>query len=210
MSVVEVPIYVSENILKVWTATFFSKKYMWNFGNHYCEVIMGALESQITSLTIVYSIVHSAADQRNHQSSAPLTFVRGIHWWSVNSMQKGPVTRKTFPFDDVIMISVPADGLITLSPSAEIFRHTKYIHKCIAPSCLFSTQVRGDGTWPLITHLFPLISRFYVTTYQWKLHLFMNIIAIYLVGCIFLSTFLSISGVCHGFIMGGMWVSNSL
>ena len=48
--------------------------------------------------------VCSAADQRKHQSSASLGFVRGIHRWPVNSLHKGPVTRKMFPFDDVIMI----------------------------------------------------------------------------------------------------------
>ena len=36
-------------------------------------------------------------------NSMPLAFVRGIHWWPVNSPHKGPVTRKKFPFDDVIM-----------------------------------------------------------------------------------------------------------
>ena len=64
---------------------------------------MSAMTSQITSLTIVYSNVYSGADQREHQSSASLAFVRGIHWWPVNSPQKGPVTRKMFPFDDIIM-----------------------------------------------------------------------------------------------------------
>ena len=39
---------------------------------------MGAMTSQITSLTIVYSAVYSGADQRKHQSSASLAFVRGI------------------------------------------------------------------------------------------------------------------------------------
>ena len=46
---------------------------------HYCDVIMDAMASQITSLTIVYSTVYSGADQRKHQSSALLAFVRGIH-----------------------------------------------------------------------------------------------------------------------------------
>ena len=64
---------------------------------------MGAMASQITSLTIVYSAVYSGAGQRKHQSSASLAFVRGIHRWPVNSPHKGPVTRKMFPFDDVIM-----------------------------------------------------------------------------------------------------------
>ena len=40
--------------------------------HHYCDAIMGAMASQITSLTIVYSTVHSGTDQRKHQSSAPL------------------------------------------------------------------------------------------------------------------------------------------
>ena len=46
---------------------------------HYNDVIMGTIASQITSLTIVYSIVYSDADQRKHQSSASLAFVRWIH-----------------------------------------------------------------------------------------------------------------------------------
>ena len=66
-------------------------------GRHYDDVTMSLMASQITSLTIVYSAVYSGADQRKHQSSASLAFVRGIH--------KGPVTWKMFPFDDVIMIS---------------------------------------------------------------------------------------------------------
>ena len=70
---------------------------------HYDDVIMGAIASQITSLTIVYSTVYSGADQSKHQSSASLALVRGIHRGPVNSPHKWPVTRKMFPFDDVIM-----------------------------------------------------------------------------------------------------------
>ena len=70
---------------------------------HYGDVIMGAIASQITSLTIVYSTVYSDVDQRKHQSSASLAFVRGIHRRPVNSPHKWPVKRKIFPFDDVIM-----------------------------------------------------------------------------------------------------------
>ena len=66
---------------------------------------MGAMASQITSLTIVYSTVYSGADQRKHQSSASLALVRGIHQGPVNSPHKRPVTRKMFPFDDVTMIT---------------------------------------------------------------------------------------------------------
>ena len=71
--------------------------------NHYSDVKMGAIASQITSVTIVYSTIYSGADQRKHESPASLGFVQGIHRWPVNSPHKGPVTRKMIPFDDVIM-----------------------------------------------------------------------------------------------------------
>ena len=47
--------------------------------HHYIDVIMSSMAFQITSLTIVYSSVYSGADQRKHQSSASLAFVRGIY-----------------------------------------------------------------------------------------------------------------------------------
>ena len=63
---------------------------------HYNDVTMGSMASQITSLTIVYSAVYWSADQRKHQSSASLAFVRGIHRGPVNSPHKWQVTRKMF------------------------------------------------------------------------------------------------------------------
>ena len=53
---------------------------------HYGDAIMSTMASQVTSLTIVYSTVYSGADQRSHH--------------------KGLVTRKMFPFYDVIMIHI--------------------------------------------------------------------------------------------------------
>ena len=70
---------------------------------HYSEVKMDMMASQITSITIVFSTVYSDADQRKFQSSASLAFVRGNHRGPVNSPHKGPVARKMFQFDDVIM-----------------------------------------------------------------------------------------------------------
>ena len=64
---------------------------------------MTMLASQITSLMVVYSIVYLGVNQRKHQSSASLAFVREIHRGPVNFPHKWPVTRKMFPFDDVIM-----------------------------------------------------------------------------------------------------------
>ena len=72
--------------------------------NHYDDDIMSAIASRITSLTTVYLIVYSRADQRKHQSPASLAFVPGIHRRPVNSPHKGPVTQRMVPFDDVIMI----------------------------------------------------------------------------------------------------------
>ena len=65
---------------------------------HYSDVIMSAMVSDIAGVSIVGSTrtVCSGADQRKHQSSASLVFVRGIHRW--------PVSRIVLPFDDVIIV----------------------------------------------------------------------------------------------------------
>ena len=65
---------------------------------------MSAMASLITGVSIVYSTVCSDADQRKHQSSASLAFVKGIPQWPGNSPHKGPGTRKLFSFDDIIMV----------------------------------------------------------------------------------------------------------
>ena len=107
---------------------------------HYNDVIIGAMASQITSLTIVYSTVYSDADQRQHESSASLAFVRGIHRWPVNSPHNWRVTRKIFPFDDVIMgtwLWKWSSRKITLWPLAAFprrlqvrFNHTRRLRQC--------------------------------------------------------------------------------
>ena len=77
---------------------------------HYGDVIMGAIASQIPSLTIVYLTVYLDANQRKHQISASLAFVRGSHRWPVNFQHKWPVTWKMFQFHDVIMHEPTSDG----------------------------------------------------------------------------------------------------
>ena len=67
---------VSEN--SVFTVNHTS---LYFFHTHYCDVVMGVIASQITSLAIVHLTVYSDVDQRKHQSSASLAFVRGIHRW---------------------------------------------------------------------------------------------------------------------------------
>ena len=99
---------------------------------HHSYVIMSAMASQITSLTIVYSIADWGADQRKHQSSASLAFVRGIHRWPVNSPHKEPVTRKLFPFDDVNMIVMKNSGFDKYSYDKSCLTHVMLV-KCNLP-----------------------------------------------------------------------------
>ena len=89
----------------IWYGLGLREEYSFHWGNlyNYGDVIMSAMASQITSLLIVYSTVYSSADQRKDQSSASLAFVLRIHQWPVNSRHKGPVTRKQFLFDYIIM-----------------------------------------------------------------------------------------------------------
>ena len=47
--------------------------------SHYSDVIIRAMASQITGVSIVCSALWSGADQTKHQSTASLAFVRGIH-----------------------------------------------------------------------------------------------------------------------------------
>ena len=65
---------------------------------HHDDVIMSSMASQITSLT--NCLLNRLFGRRSKKTIA---FVWGIHWWPTNSPHKGLVTRKLFPFDDVIM-----------------------------------------------------------------------------------------------------------
>ena len=58
---------------------------------------MSAMASQITGVSIVY---WTADESNKHQSSASLALIDRL---PVDAPHKGPVTRKMFPFDDVIM-----------------------------------------------------------------------------------------------------------
>ena len=140
--------------------TFCSKRYsmmateLWG---HYCYVIMGANASQITSLTVVYSTVYSGADQRKHKSSTSLAFVRGIHRIPMNSPHKWQVTRKMFPFDDVIMRYGLPRCYGTPMPGVT-YRHHTLDHPCPRRTCteIHSTCPRRvlyrRGTWRFHIH----------------------------------------------------------
>ena len=67
------------------------------------DVIMNAMVSHITSVSMVCSTVCSGTDQRKHQSSASLAFMRGIHWWPVDSPHKGPVNQSINQSNPVLL-----------------------------------------------------------------------------------------------------------
>ena len=77
---------------------------------HYSDVIMGAMAPQIASLTIVYWTVYSGVNQRKHQSSASLAFLRGSHRGPVNSPHKWPVYKRGIYFH--VMMSWCSSDLV--------------------------------------------------------------------------------------------------
>ena len=112
----------------------------------------GAVASQITSLTMVYSTVHSDADQRKHQSSSSLASVRGIHRGPVNSPHERPVM---FPFDDVIMIfsGLNASKTQLLLHIIMSSYHINGVSNHRQFHCLFSgsgLQQRENQSWALL------------------------------------------------------------
>ena len=72
---------------------------------HYGGAITGAIASQITSLAIVYSAFYSGADQRKTSKLRVTGLCAGNSPGNGEFPHKWPVTRKMFPFDDVIVYS---------------------------------------------------------------------------------------------------------
>ena len=121
----------------------------------------------VTSLTVVYSTVYSDADQRKYQSSTSLAFVRRIH----RGPHKWSVTRKMFPFDDVIMMQYTHVVVFT-----EVVLHNKhnlvrqnakkrkqYLYSCDMFPCL--VQRKANNIY-IVTTCFPCL----VQHYLWKYH----------------------------------------
>ena len=108
---------------------------------------MGAMVSQIVRCTIVYSTVYSGAEKGKHQSSASRAFV----WWPVNSPHKWPVTRKMFPFDDVIMRhNIPSyctQPLTCLAPSLHNYERTWTTLWLLAHTLLASSGHQQPHNW---------------------------------------------------------------
>ena len=71
---------------------------------YYMDVIMSAMASQITSVSIFSQLFVYVQIKENIKARRHWPLCEGIHRWPVDSPHKGPVTRKMFPFDDVIML----------------------------------------------------------------------------------------------------------
>ena len=131
---------------------------------HYGDVIMGAMASRITSLTIVCTTVYSGTDRRKHQSSASLAFVRGIHRGPVNSPHKRSVTRRMSPFDDVIMINKTTQ--LRASPcnmAKERLRQLEAISETVVMTTIQHSRFVGLQRVTLVTLLAPILRVPYMT-----------------------------------------------
>ena len=151
--------------------------------------MMTMLASQITSLMVVYSIVYSGVNQRKHQSSASLAFVREIHRGPVNFPHKWPVTRKMFPFDDVIMDENACDYVRKMST---IFPQPHCVDFCVWYN---SDCVKGHvRSWELHSYLTGVTAA-ELLHYSW-VTFYIHFYTVHV--CTYMSyTSLSVNAVCH-------------
>ena len=119
-------IHIDLYFLKNSARWYFIRSYICVTSVHYYESIIWCRHSVMETLTALL-VSYSGADQRNHQSSASLAFVWGIHRWPVNYPHKWPLTQTLFPFDGVIMLSLVwntyAGKPITLHWARSIDKH---------------------------------------------------------------------------------------
>ena len=86
-------------------------------------------------------------------NSASLAFLAAIHRIPVNSLHKGPITRKMFPLDDVIMridYRWYKSSAIYVSKFCHYRPHNtkrtrKYLHRVIQSMCLLATYILRDA-----------------------------------------------------------------
>ena len=129
-------------------------------------VKISVMGSQITSLTIVYSTVYSGTNQRKHQSSASLAFVRGIHRWPVNSTLNWPVTRINISIwwrhhDLFWSFRIPFANKWSLIP-AWISNHIYYYDEM-----LDTAYHIHHNMWDEITYPFPNFNGYAVEVWEW-------------------------------------------
>ena len=115
---------------------------------HFNDIIMSTMASQITSLTIIYSTVYSGADQRKHESSASLVFLRRIQRRPVNSPHA--LLERLYPIFPMFRFEHAIKSNQILDPQ---FLLTKPEFACQASDV--TNQARQSGlTWGLYWHLY--------------------------------------------------------
>ena len=110
---------------------------------------MGAMATEITNLTIVYSTVYSGTDERKHQRTASLAFVLLINRWPVNSLHKSQVTRKMFPLDNVIISHIMHQNTrfqISIHPLClvSIYMYSHFLRLNIGPAITWYFSLWND------------------------------------------------------------------
>ena len=123
---------------------------------HCGDAIMSTMASQIISLSIVCSTVCSGADQRKTSKLRVTGLCVGNSPEPVNSPHKGPVTRKMFPFDDVIMQS-PLVQVLTC----------RFLTPTLCLNLCWLVSIRSQGT-NFIDILFEILFFFHRQECFWK------------------------------------------
>ena len=128
---------------------------------------MGAIASQITSLTVVYATVYSGSDQRKHQSSASLAFVWRIHRGPVNSPHKWPVTRKIFHLMTSWWFQIPIRWCFVFLITA-LCAISHCIRPCNNETCLCDIILHTNPWRGKVENLTGKLPTYTITTF-WKM-----------------------------------------
>ena len=110
---------------------------------HNNNVIMSAIASQITSVSIACSTVGSGADPKKHQNSATQAFVRGIHRSPVNSPKKASNAENVFIWSRHHWFNMICTKMNTTCPLQGHYRWEKFAKhllelRSIDRTCLIS------------------------------------------------------------------------
>ena len=117
---------------------------------HYNDVIMSTMASQITSISNVCQTICSGTDHGTENIKAP----RYYPLWggsTRDSPHKGPVTRKIFPFDDVIMGPQFFMSMLDLAKisAIETDLHTNVLSHFLRPPSTTGLKT-GKKDWPVM------------------------------------------------------------
>ena len=125
---------------------------------HHSDVIKSAMASQITGVSSVYPSVCPGADQREHQSSASLAFVRRIRRWPVNSPHKDQWRGKCFHLMTSSCIIGSSKDLIDAKPSLHNHKTGLVSFLSLITSVEFESMIKHEAAFENITRKILVIS----------------------------------------------------